>query len=629
MKKNITINLFGTLYAIDDDAYELLERYLEGMKSYFCRQEGGEEIVDDIEHRIAELFWELKGQGCEAINIENVKEIIQKIGNPEQMSSNAEADQADSNNEKTTPFADTQNETAGTLLDKYLKSLKGRRLYRNTSDKMLAGVLSGFTKFLGGSDPLPARLIFVLLVIFVNHEGMPFFWFWVICYLICWVIMPEARTSEDRLRMEGKKVTPENLQAQILEEEEQERKRTITPPFNSGNSGCLTFLLKFIVFGFLGFWGFIFLCILFGIIMAAVGFIGAMMGPGQVEVYGMGAGVVQFIQDNSWWATIGLISGLIAVIIPIYAILRKMFSSNGMSGRQIFTLLIIWVIALALGCGAWVSMIANWDKNMEKYEKMERGVTGPSITQPYDFKNFTQLETECNVEVHYIQADSFDVRLEGPSSLIGQYKVYQHGKTLYCEPQSSRIRNRWDPLKLFVTAPMLNKVEASSSCAFFADSLKVTNLKLDFSSGSDFKIGYLEADNLQIENSSSGSGKLSMKGNQCMVKNSSSGELELEVKCDKIMIDNSSSGDISLEAKCGKVSIDNSSSGDITLDVECDELVVDNSSRGTVNISGKTIRKKISNSSAGEVSTVNLEVTEESKDASANEKETVKKKTEE
>ena len=57
MKKNISINIFGTIYAIDEDAYQLLENYLQSMKSYFQRQEGGEEIADDIEHRVAELLW--------------------------------------------------------------------------------------------------------------------------------------------------------------------------------------------------------------------------------------------------------------------------------------------------------------------------------------------------------------------------------------------------------------------------------------------------------------------------------------------------------------------------------------------------------------------------------------------
>ena len=89
MKKNITINLFGQLYAIDEDAYELLKRYEENMRSYFLRREGGEEIADDIEHRVAELLSELKSKGVEAVSVEHVEEIIRRIGNPEEMDENS------------------------------------------------------------------------------------------------------------------------------------------------------------------------------------------------------------------------------------------------------------------------------------------------------------------------------------------------------------------------------------------------------------------------------------------------------------------------------------------------------------------------------------------------------------
>ena len=82
MKKNISINIFGTIYAIDEDAYQLLENYLQSMKNYFERQEGGDEIADDIEHRVAELLWEHKQQGMEAVTIDTIKGIIEKIGNP-------------------------------------------------------------------------------------------------------------------------------------------------------------------------------------------------------------------------------------------------------------------------------------------------------------------------------------------------------------------------------------------------------------------------------------------------------------------------------------------------------------------------------------------------------------------
>ena len=80
MKKNITINLFGSLYAIDEDAYELLNQYQNNMRRYFSRKEGGEEIAEDIERRIAELFDELKASGVEAITIEHVRDIISRIG---------------------------------------------------------------------------------------------------------------------------------------------------------------------------------------------------------------------------------------------------------------------------------------------------------------------------------------------------------------------------------------------------------------------------------------------------------------------------------------------------------------------------------------------------------------------
>ena len=63
MKKNITINLCGRLYQIDEDAYELLSQYTETLRNYFLKQEDGKEIADDIEERIAELLDELKAQG--------------------------------------------------------------------------------------------------------------------------------------------------------------------------------------------------------------------------------------------------------------------------------------------------------------------------------------------------------------------------------------------------------------------------------------------------------------------------------------------------------------------------------------------------------------------------------------
>ena len=109
MKRNITINIFGQLYAIDEDAYELLNHYLNSMKRYFSDKEGGEEIADDIEHRVAELLWQQKEEGITAISIEVVKDIIGKIGNPTEIDSSTE-----NVNTEEPPAADDKGESSET-----------------------------------------------------------------------------------------------------------------------------------------------------------------------------------------------------------------------------------------------------------------------------------------------------------------------------------------------------------------------------------------------------------------------------------------------------------------------------------------------------------------------------------
>ena len=130
MKKNITINLFGALYAIDEDAYELLNQYQKNMRRYFSRKEGGEEIAEDIERRVAELFAELKASGVEAITMEHVQDIIARIGNPEEV----DGEEA----------VETPGGGAGTEKEKIRK-----KLFRDPDDKLLGGVASGLACYLG------------------------------------------------------------------------------------------------------------------------------------------------------------------------------------------------------------------------------------------------------------------------------------------------------------------------------------------------------------------------------------------------------------------------------------------------------------------------------------------------
>ena len=138
MKKNISINLFGTLYNIDEDAYNLLESYLRSMQRHFSRQEGGAEIADDIEHRVAELLWQRREAGMTAVDIKTVKDIIDTIGDAEQIAGSEPRTAGGANNLKDDlkQFAEDAGRFARDSYDKGREHVRTHRFYRCADDKV-------------------------------------------------------------------------------------------------------------------------------------------------------------------------------------------------------------------------------------------------------------------------------------------------------------------------------------------------------------------------------------------------------------------------------------------------------------------------------------------------------------
>ena len=85
MKKTLTVNLGGTVYHIDEDAYKLLDNYLNDLRCHFGKSTDAEEIVQDMETRIAELFNEYIKDGRQVITLHEVEEVIARMGNPEEL----------------------------------------------------------------------------------------------------------------------------------------------------------------------------------------------------------------------------------------------------------------------------------------------------------------------------------------------------------------------------------------------------------------------------------------------------------------------------------------------------------------------------------------------------------------
>ena len=195
MKKTFTINISGSVFHIDEDAYEKLQNYLHMLTSHFGSDADGREILQDIEARIAELFSKRMEEEEKDVVIELwVDEVIARMGKPEDFMEMEEDDTASAQNETTAPGG----------------SKVKRRMYRDPDHRVLGGVCSGMGAYFS-IDPVILRIIFVALLFATSGV-------WIIVYLVLWIAVPKAKTTAQRLEMRGQEATVSNIEKSIREE---------------------------------------------------------------------------------------------------------------------------------------------------------------------------------------------------------------------------------------------------------------------------------------------------------------------------------------------------------------------------------------------------------------------------
>ena len=186
MKITVSVNLGGYSFYIDEDAYDELKRYLKNLELYFAGEESSSEILSDIESRMAELF-RVKMTGFkQVITIEDVKEIISVLGTPEDI-------------------ADKEDTSAG---EKFA-STGNHRMYRDPDRRIIGGVCAGIAAY-WNLDPLIPRIIFVALML-AGGLGL-------LIYLILWIVLPEAKTTAQKIEMKGEPVNIHNIKESVKEE---------------------------------------------------------------------------------------------------------------------------------------------------------------------------------------------------------------------------------------------------------------------------------------------------------------------------------------------------------------------------------------------------------------------------
>ena len=194
MNKVINININGLVFYIDEEAFEVLNRYLDALKMNFRNTEGGDEILADIEARIAEMLTERLKNRNEVVSMTDVQAVIAAMGQPEDMDD---------------PNAQTKSKTYNWQgWNKDYGFNPGKRMYRDPDNKIIGGVCSGISEYLG-VDPVWIRLLFVV-VFFGFGTGL-------LIYIILWIILPAAKTPSEKLEMRGERVNISNIEKTVKE----------------------------------------------------------------------------------------------------------------------------------------------------------------------------------------------------------------------------------------------------------------------------------------------------------------------------------------------------------------------------------------------------------------------------
>jgi phage shock protein PspC (stress-responsive transcriptional regulator) len=191
MKITVSINLGGYSFNIDEDAYAELKRYLKNLELHFAGEESSSEILSDIESRMSELFRSKLTTYKQVINIEDVRQVESVMGTPEDISDNE----------------------GPSARDKF-SSPGYHRMYRDTDHRVIGGVCAGIAAYWNIELWLVRVIFFVLAMMGVG----------ILIYLILYIVLPEARTTAEKIAMKGNPVNIHNIKDSVKQEFDTVRK---------------------------------------------------------------------------------------------------------------------------------------------------------------------------------------------------------------------------------------------------------------------------------------------------------------------------------------------------------------------------------------------------------------------
>jgi len=331
MNKTIIININSIVFHIEEDAYETLQAYMIDIKRHFGRAPESREILEDIENRIAEMFSERIQTGKkEVVNMADVREVIERMGRVSDFEREGEGEDGF---RATAPAEEAQD-----VRHAFRRS--GRKLMRDTDDRVLGGVCRGLAHYFG-MDVRWIRAIFLLLALF-GGSGL-------ILYAMLWIVMPAAESRIDKMAMRGK--TP-NLQNFKKSFEEEAKFFSENFADTDGRIRRIARTAEKIAVGFISFIGWLIGWILLIVSVLSMTGLFIWYAFNQLNFLGLENSIIfpplEILSNGQALiaATFGFLVAGIPFLALFLALIRILFKTEKMSNYMSISILAVWLVSV-------------------------------------------------------------------------------------------------------------------------------------------------------------------------------------------------------------------------------------------------------------------------------------------
>jgi phage shock protein PspC (stress-responsive transcriptional regulator) len=353
MKKTVHVNIGGLAFILDEEAQQTLHNYFEKLRLKFLSGADSEEVIRDIEIRIAELFTARLGNR-QVVSMEDVQEVMKLMGSPEDIAGEEVSGNGAKSSSVVPPAGKAQ-----------------RRLFRDPEDSKVAGVIAGLCHYFGVQDPTWVRLL-VVISLFFSFGTI------VLIYALLWMVMPVAYTAADKLMMRGEPINIVTIEKEVREAAERIEKN-ITSTFSTDSfAGKLGNLILLFIKGVwkiflwaLGLFALFLFVIIAGTLFGAFSIAAVPISVTLLPLLGIGG-----------WLKFCLLAGIILFLgMPllgiIYLVLRLIFDLRNRAKYVKRSLFVVWLIGTLL-------LIASSIYISREFQSEGLSIAAQPLIQPAD-----------------------------------------------------------------------------------------------------------------------------------------------------------------------------------------------------------------------------------------------------